>query len=149
MASNHHIWKNGIKTHSCNELVPNPHICEKLVPNYHIWEELVQCTESSNWDWYLVWFWNLMHEKFWCIKLQNQTIYQCLVLKAKQLCSGFPLFVVLLCFFFLFLLLFPWKMYGLNFKFLSKPRPLVINKQWRHTMIDGIPEINVPLSILI
>ena len=56
--------------------------------------------------------------------------------------------VMFVCFF-LFLLLFSWKMYGLNFKFLSKPRPLVINKQLRHTMIDGIPEINVALCILI
>ena len=33
--------KIGIKTHTCEELVPHPHTCEKLVSNHHRWEEVV------------------------------------------------------------------------------------------------------------
>ena len=33
--------KNGIKTHTNEEMVPNHHTFEKLVPNYHACEELV------------------------------------------------------------------------------------------------------------
>ena len=33
--------KIGIKSHTCEELVPNPHTCEKLIPNYQRCEKLV------------------------------------------------------------------------------------------------------------
>ena len=41
MVSNHYMWKNGVKTYTCEELVPILTHVKQLVPKYHRREELV------------------------------------------------------------------------------------------------------------
>ena len=42
--------KYGIKTHTCEELVPNPDTCEKLVQNYYSYEERVLNRHRYQWQ---------------------------------------------------------------------------------------------------
>ena len=54
-----HLWKIGIKashvkigikTHTCEEMIPKPHTCEKLLPIYHTYEELVLDRHRCQWQ---------------------------------------------------------------------------------------------------